>query len=177
MVRIRKMTDDDLEPVAALRVAGWRSAYAGLVPRSHLDAMDAAADAARHRALRARGDDTDDTVVHEVAERAGEVVGWVCYGPCRDAGPPAGSGELYALYVHPELIGTGVGRALWEAALGGARRRGYARMTLWVLKGNARARRFYEHAGWAPDGAESLDDIDGTPVPEVRYVLDPLPGP
>ena len=31
----------------------------------------------------------------------------------------------------------------------GSRERGFARATLWVLEGNARARRFYEREGWA----------------------------
>ncbi|MEU2868537.1 hypothetical protein ABZ769_04940 [Streptomyces olivoreticuli] len=34
---------------------------------------------------------------------------------------------------------------------------------------NPRARRFYELAGYAPDGAVPYDDYDGVPVPEVRY--------
>lgn len=42
-------------------------------------------------------------------------------------------------------------------------------MRLWVLKHNARARRFYERAGFAPDGAEEAEEIAGARVPEVRY--------
>ncbi|MEU1311584.1 GNAT family N-acetyltransferase [Streptomyces cinnamoneus] len=170
MVNIREMTDADIETVAGIRVAGWRHAYAGLVPQHHLDAMDAQANAAHHRARLASG---TDPAVNAVAEAADGVVGWVCYGPCRDADQPPATGELYAVYVRPELIRTGVGRALWSAALEGARERGWERMALWVLKGNARARLFYERAGCAPDGAERLDDVDGTAVPEVRYVLEP----
>lgn len=174
MVNIREMTDADIETAAALRVAGWRHAYAGLVPRHHLDTMDASANAAAHRARLASG---ADPAVNAVAEAAGGVVGWVCHGPCRDADQPSGTAELYAVYVRPDLIGTGIGRALWEAALEGARQRGGARMVLWVLKGNAHARRFYERAGCSRDGAERTDDIGGTAVPEVRYVLEPLRGP
>lgn len=43
-------------------------------------------------------------------------------------------------------------------------------MLLWVLKGNARARRFYERAGFRPDGAEEPFEVEGVAVPEVRYV-------
>jgi RimJ/RimL family protein N-acetyltransferase len=46
-----------------------------------------------------------------------------------------------------------------------------------VLRTNARARRFYEKAGWAPDGTTKTDTIgDGTvELVEVRYrrTLDP----
>ncbi|WP_443057950.1 hypothetical protein [Streptomyces sp. KLMMK] len=35
MVRIRTMTEADA--VAGIRVGGWRTAYAGLVPQSRLD--------------------------------------------------------------------------------------------------------------------------------------------
>jgi hypothetical protein len=45
---------------------------------------------------------------------------------------------------------------------------GYERAVLWVLEANARARQFYEKAGWAPDGASNvLDGLGG--VVEVRY--------
>jgi RimJ/RimL family protein N-acetyltransferase len=40
---------------------------------------------------------------------------------------------------------------------------------LWVLPANARARRFYERAGWTCDGTERTVDALGLTVPEVRY--------
>ena len=48
----------------------------------------------------------------------------------------------------------------------------HARVYLWVLKGNARARRFYEIAGFRADGAKEPYAVDGLPVPEARYVKD-----
>ena len=47
-------------------------------------------------------------------------------------------------------------------------------MLLWVLKGNDRARRFYQRAGFTADGAEEPFDVDGVAVPEVRYVRELL---
>ena len=45
---------------------------------------------------------------------------------------------------------------------------GYTCITLWVLEANARARRFYQRAGFIPDGARHvLDDLGG--VTEIRY--------
>jgi GNAT superfamily N-acetyltransferase len=57
-------------------------------------------------------------------------------------------GELDGLFVEPDLWGRGIGRALAEAATHEARRRGLA---LTVIA-NPRARRFYEHCGFAVEG-------------------------
>jgi GNAT superfamily N-acetyltransferase len=92
------------------------------------------------------------------------------YGPSRENGRRLARGELYALYVAPELIGTGAGRALMTEALARATAEGFPDLALWVLKGNAPARRFYERAGFRPDGAEETFEADGVLVPEVRYV-------
>jgi hypothetical protein len=40
---------------------------------------------------------------------------------------------------------------------------------LWVLEGDARARRFYEIAGWVADGTERTSEVFGVTVREVRY--------
>jgi ribosomal protein S18 acetylase RimI-like enzyme len=47
--------------------------------------------------------------------------------------------------------GTGVGRALMSVAESWTRRRGLSFLTLNVFAGNARARRFYERAGFEPE--------------------------
>ncbi|WP_405793261.1 GNAT family N-acetyltransferase [Streptomyces sp. NBC_01506] len=163
---IRAMTADDCDAVAALRIDGWRWAYTGLIPQSYLDAMSVEEDAARRRAQLADG---DGRVVNLVAERAGLVVGWGCLGPSRDEGVPDGAGELYALYVSPGHVATGVGRSLLDSLLGHAAAHGHSPLLLWVLEENHRARRFYEMAGFLLDGAEEPFEVDGVAVPEVRY--------
>jgi RimJ/RimL family protein N-acetyltransferase len=55
------------------------------------------------------------------------------------------------------------------AAVDGLRQARFTTATLWVLEGNGRARRFYERAGWAPDGTHKDDVLAGTPIREVRY--------
>ncbi|MGW0321645.1 GNAT family N-acetyltransferase [Streptomyces flavidovirens] len=166
-VRLRDMTLDDCEAVAHVRVRGWQSAYAGMVPQAHLDAMSVEKGAARLRDHLARGDSAGRSLV---AERGRQVIGWACYGPYRDeeGGRTAGA-ELYALYVLPEHHSTGVGRALTAEVLARAAADGYRRMLLWVLTENAPARRFYTKAGFAPDGTEAPFDVDGVAVPETRY--------
>ncbi|MFC8077260.1 GNAT family N-acetyltransferase [Streptomyces sp. NPDC057307] len=172
---VRAMTVADCDAVAAVRIGGWRWAYAGMMPQAYLDAMSVEEDAARQRDRLTdtegaeNTDSTNRTVVNLVAQRDGAVVGWGCFGPRRDQDVPDTAGELYALYVRPEHASTGVGRALTDALVERATTDGFDRLVLWVLEENARARRFYEKAGFLPDGAREPFDVGGVSVPEVRY--------
>jgi len=170
MVRIRMMTEDDVPAVSAIRIRGWQAAYAGIVPQDYLDAMDIAEDIAKRREFlaRARGRVRNLLAVEEPAA-TGQVVGWAAFGPYRGEQEGAADGELYALYVRPDRIGTGAGRALINAVIAETTREGRRRLLLWVLADNARARRFYAAAGLVPDGAETVDDIRGIPLRELRY--------
>jgi GNAT superfamily N-acetyltransferase len=161
------MAEADVRAVAEIRVRGWRWAYAGIVPQAYLDAMDPEEDAERRRAFLAgsRG-----RVQNLLAVVDGEPVGWAALGPYRGEPDDTRDGELYALYVLPEHVGTGVGRALTSAAVRRTSELGRDRLLLWVLADNARARRFYAAAGFAPDGAEATDDYDGVALRELRYV-------
>jgi GNAT superfamily N-acetyltransferase len=107
------------------------------------------------------------------------IVGYASFGPELDvfapwphpvslAGRQGQVGELYALYVHPAWWSTGTGRALMDHVLAKVSRAGFPNVMLWVLERNARARRFYERAGFRPDGARHvLDGLGG--VVEIRY--------
>jgi ribosomal protein S18 acetylase RimI-like enzyme len=129
----------------------------------------------------------DDPAVPEagLAEAGLSAAGFAAFGPQRDAdglhgsmpgaampgreGRPAAA-ELYAIYVLPSLWSSGVGRALLTEVVDRARQAGYRSLSLWVLDGNARARRFYERAGFAATGERAvLADLGG--VTEVRYLL------
>lgn len=157
---------EDCEAVGVVRVRGWQFAYPGLVPQPYLDAMDPARDAAARRAQFAEG---GARTVHVVAEREGAVVGWACCGPHRADAAHTGGAELYAIYVLPGHLSSGVGRALLDEMIARATAAGHRTLRLWVLAGNTRARRFYEKAGFTFDGTEDTFRVAGSPVPEVRY--------
>ena len=161
---IRPMALADCDRVSEIRVRGWQHAYRGLVPQPYLDTLSVTADAERRRARFGQ----DGTVVNLIAELDGEIAGWAAHGPYRDGEVRTADAELYALYVDPARLGSGIGRVLLAESAGQCARS--PRMFLWVLKENTRARRFYERAGFRPDGAEDSFDVDGVPVSEVRYV-------
>ena len=60
-------------------------------------------------------------------------------------------GHVGIIAVDDVAEGQGVGRALLDAAASWARMHGHRRLTLNVFEGNVRARRLYEHAGFAPE--------------------------
>ncbi|MCS0600004.1 GNAT family N-acetyltransferase [Streptomyces sp. LP11] len=164
-IRIRPMTLADCDRVAELRVRGWQHAYRGLMPGPYLDALSVPADAARRRDRFLTG---DGSVTNLVAEHAGEVVGWAAHGPYREGERHTADAELYAIYVAPARLGTGIGRTLLAATLDHCS--DHPRLLLWVLRENTRARRFYERAGFRADGTEETFEAGGAQVPEVRYV-------
>lgn len=169
-MRIREAVPADAEAIAAVRVAGWRYAYAGVMPQTYLDAMSEGEDAARHRErLSAPRAGARDLVA---VDDAGTVTGWVSCGPYRedDGEPLPSDAELYALYVRPDLIGTGVGRRLTDAARGRAAAGGAQRLFVWVVEGNAGARRFYECAGFTADGGRDDFVVGGRRLTDLRYV-------
>ncbi|MDP9795363.1 GNAT superfamily N-acetyltransferase [Catenuloplanes nepalensis] len=84
-------------------------------------------------------------------------------------GASGGVGEIFAIYVLPAHQGGGGGRLLISGALRALAADGCDRATLWVLEGNAAARRFYEHGGWHPDGSTKRDESRGFPLDEIRY--------
>ncbi|MEU6916678.1 GNAT family N-acetyltransferase [Streptomyces olindensis] len=157
----------DCDRVAEIRVRGWQHAYRGMIPQSYLDGLSVAEDAERRRTRLARA---EGGVVNLVAEDAGgEVVGWACHGPYREGEVLTEDAELYAIYVHPDHVGRGAGQALLAESVSRCAAAGPGRLLLWVLKENARARRFYERSGFRPDGAEEPFEVAGVAVPEVRY--------
>jgi GNAT superfamily N-acetyltransferase len=104
-----------------------------------------------------------------VACDGGEIVAMAVTGPCRDEGAAPDVAELFALYADPARWGTGAGRTLTAHVLADLGRRGASGVTLWVLEGNARARRFYEIAGFAADGADKSATFGGVVLRELRY--------
>jgi GNAT superfamily N-acetyltransferase len=153
---IRPGTAEDAEGVARVQIETWQAAYAHALPPDQLEAMSLPEAVERHRRWPA----------DFVAEQDGEIVGFVAVGPSRD---PDTDGELFAIYVHPQQWGTGIGRALIEAGEEELRRLGHDDAVLWVLDDNPRARRFYEIAGWSVDGTERKTHLFGFDIAEVRY--------
>jgi ribosomal protein S18 acetylase RimI-like enzyme len=161
----------DAAGIARVSVAAWRAAYAGLMGAERLAALSLEERVGRWRAR--LGGQEPNSATTLVIEQIGAIAGFVSVGAQRDVAEAAASprtGELWAIYVDPMLWGKGAGQALLAAARAELRAAGYDDFVLWVLRDNARARRFYEAAGLRFDGAEKTPlDESGERLPHVRY--------
>ena len=179
MVVIRAGSAADAAPIAAVQREAWFAAYAGIIPDEIIDRVTTPDDGARVRqSFRTRP--WQRMIVATPDDEQAGVVGYASFGPETDVlgapwphplstdGAERRVAELYALYVRPAWWSTGTGRALMDRVLARSAAAGYASVTLWVLRDNERARRFYERAGFAPDGASNMLTGLGN-VRELRY--------
>ena len=144
---LRLAAIDDAETLVDLHLACWREAYAGLLSEETIEAVFADRVAAvAHRRERLSVTDRPTWVAETAGERGAEMVGFATAGPARHPDPPTPL-ELYALYARAAWWGTGVGRSLLTASVGGVA------AYLWVLDGNDRAIGFYRRHGFDLDGA------------------------
>jgi ribosomal protein S18 acetylase RimI-like enzyme len=91
--------------------------------------------------------------VRIVAEADGVPAGVVCVGhhaPDDDLAEPGETGEIFGLWVSPDLRGTGVATRLIEAGAAQARADGSRRLAYWVSTDNGRAVAFASGMGFRP---------------------------
>ena len=160
----RLATAADARRIAELHVRTWRAAYRGLLP----DALLASQSVEKREPQWRHWNEGHALRRIWLVEREDTLLGFAATGPSRDH-DAAAAGEVYAIYLDPGVIGTGVGRDLFAHASAALGAQGFTRATLWVLESNARSRRFYEAAGWRPDGTRKTETLQGVEVVEVRY--------
>jgi GNAT superfamily N-acetyltransferase len=104
-----------------------------------------------------------------VAEVDGQVVGYASEAPARRGFEPGFAGEIVELYLVPEMIGHGLGRALFDRARRSLAEQGFLWLVVDVLEANASARRFYERQGLCADGTGWWDRWRGARLRVLRY--------
>jgi GNAT superfamily N-acetyltransferase len=164
-VHVRDATIDDAESLAIVHVRGWQWGYRGMLPSAYLAGLSVERRAEQWRSWLL---DPGRTCTWVAGTEELALAGFVAAGPSRDPGAGAETGEIYAIYLEEAAAGSGAGRALLERGIDGLREAGFARATLWVLRDNARARRFYEKEGWTADGATHSEPREDFEMNEVR---------
>lgn len=180
---LRLARPDDALSIARVHVESWQRAYVGLVDQAYLDALEIPerADGWEARLVTGLGGDLAlkpwwgggrPARTEVLVDPRGTIQGFVSYGPLRpEPGEVAepGGGELYALYLHPDAWGQGGGWALYERCLAALRLAGFARVTIWAMRGAQQARAFYERQGAQLQAGGRIHKTQGIEMDLVRY--------
>jgi ribosomal protein S18 acetylase RimI-like enzyme len=156
MVDLRQGTPEDAAEIAAIWQSGWRDGHLDRVPQE-------LAEARTEDSFRTRAAERADEMTVAVVD--GALVGFVLVV----------DDEVEQVYVSSSHRGQGIADALMGEAERQVRANGHAKAWLAVAPDNARARAFYERAGWRDEGAFDYEAAAaGGPivVPCRRYVKD-----
>lgn len=151
-------SSSEIEGKAYVHWKSWQEAYRGLIDQAYLDSLTL------DKCVKTAYQWPDNILV---AKDGDKIIGFVAYGSCQDDALPE-TGEVFAIYVLSKYYGKKVGYALMQAALCALSE--YRQITLWVLKGNTRAIRFYEKCGFRFDGTEKPITL-GEENTELRMIL------
>jgi GNAT superfamily N-acetyltransferase len=168
-VSVRPARPADGGEIARVQLVTWRTAYRQLLPAALLDAWDEAAATEAWAAAAAAGAPGQGLLV---ALESGTVVGFAAYAPPPDDDTGDDGGpvtEIATLLVEPRWGRRGHGSRLLAAVADLATAAGAGALRVWLPEGDQVSARFYESAGWAPDGWARTLDTGTQPLREVRW--------
>jgi ribosomal protein S18 acetylase RimI-like enzyme len=168
-VTIRVATLADARDLASMHVASWHETYAGILPAEMLASLSVDGRAAMWAQIMGQPATSGSTVVY-VAELESRIVGFGACGAQRSETlkERAYDGEVGAIYILKAFQRHAVGTRLLFALASDLLQRGFGAASLWVLRDNAPARRFYERYG-AEVIAEREDVRKDAVLVEVAY--------
>ena len=145
-IAIRAAVPADAPRIAQTHVACWRETYAGMLPDEVLAALSVSDRTVMWEKILTQSPSSTRVFVVDRDE------GIAAFGACgtqRDADMAAQGygGEVSSIYVRASAQKHGVGAALMRAMAAALTAQGLAGMSLWVLRENATARRFYDRLG------------------------------
>lgn len=153
------------ETFSQIHTISWKAAYHDCFPAPYLNGFTPEKRAEIFRRNYGVGEERPFLFHH-----AGTPKGIAILGPSWECEYPEDIGEICAFYTLPETWGTGFAQDGMRFCLRYFHEQGYQGAILWVLETNRRARRFYEKAGFRPDGTHKEFQLDKT-FSELRYYM------
>ncbi len=161
-MKIRPAALEDAPSIARVHTASWRSAYVGIVSQAYLDALDETQFAERWRTWIT----TETSASIFVVEVDDNICGFASCGPIRTP-VSVYEGELYAIYLAPNMQRKGIGSKLFVHVTRELAARKLNHMLLWTLRDNP-STGFYERLG-GEIVAEDVHEIGGEKLAGVAY--------
>ena len=166
-ITIRPARPADAHGIARLDVETWRTTYAGLLSADYLIGLSARRREFGWRMAILR----EPRDVRVAVDLAGTVQGFGSCGPSRSE--RRFPGEVFTLYVAPDLQNQGIGRRLLIALFRRLAASGLDAAIIWVLRDNT-ARFFYERLGGRIVSQKPIP-VGGSRVAALAYGWPDLP--
>ncbi len=166
---IRKATVEDAERIATISVLSWQHAYKDLIPKNFLDNISLEE---RHKNwIKGLKEKSYRTTL--VVENQNIIAGFSGHRPARDDDlDPNKTGEIYAVYLDPDYMGKGFGKALLAEIFKELREQSYIDCIVWTLRDNFSAIEFYKRTGFQRDRQKERPfNIEGTNTKDIRFKL------
>lgn len=162
---IRPAGPDDADAIACVQQTSWQESYHDKLPASVIHRAGAVWGPGHWRRILSEQDPQEIALVLD-AEDFG-VLGFGAFGPQR-GNVPGFAGEIYSLYLMPQIQRQGVGTRLMQAMARVMVARGLSSALVWSLSSNMAARRFYCALGAVPIGPR-VTKLFGEDVAEASY--------
>jgi ribosomal protein S18 acetylase RimI-like enzyme len=145
--RLRPALATDAEALSLLAGATLLEAFHAVIPGADL-VIHAKSQSSPEHFAEWIGSPGNSVLLAEHADTAAPLGYSVVTAPKFPIETDGGDTELRRLYVLSGWHGSGIGQALMDSVIAGARARGNTRLLLGVHDDNRRARRFYERSGF-----------------------------
>lgn len=166
-VLLRPALPQDAPQIAQVDVDTWRATYKGILPAHYLEGLSyQERTQSWSQVLTSRAHLRSEITLVVENYTNGQIVGFASGGPTRERDSRF-LGELYTLYLLPEMQRFGLGRRLVAKVAQHLASLKMRSMLVWVLAENS-ARRFYESLGAELLGIRSIW-VGGLPVNAAAY--------
>lgn len=154
MITVRKAALEDIQQIRAVGSASWRATYIGIFPDAFIEHVLEQwwSETNFQRSI------PNAALCNLVAEQDGNLVGTLM-GTVNPG--EADQVQLFRLYIHPDYLGQGVGKQLWQAYLQHLAL-GVKRVDLEVEPQNTRAIQFYTRLGFQAIGINEAETLGYT---------------
>lgn len=162
---IRMAQQVDCSELAKVHIASWQAGFKGIIDQDYLDKLDVD-DRARRWSEVLKGD-RDTVYLHFDFEK---LIGFTATCHCRDDDALSSWGEISSFYFQEQYWGKGFSQKLMAHALEQLETSGHDVTTIWVLKDNFRAQKFYAKHGFVVDGKEKKVQRGSVLLHELRMI-------
>ena len=163
---VRSANVNDAKSIASVHMESINYTYKGLLPFEIINKKSLEQRIENWQRIIESGNST--TIIAAIND---SIVGFSNLSPARTEGiDPTTTGELNTIYIHPDHLNKGLGKAIWNEQLKHVKENKYQEIITWVLNSNSNAHRFYKRVGFTRSENERVEEINDLKIVDIQYV-------